>query len=232
MNARNANLITLACRTGCREDVVRLLRVDDDDADPDRRIDIHVSDELPFRLACINGHREIVEILLGLGGDRYIDVHAVNEWAFRYTCFNGHLEVVEILLSLGGDRRVDVHVMDEWALRFACFGRVHKVVELLVRLEGDRRVDIHAMDNYAFRGASGNGSRATVELLLSLGGSRAIPGRALAKYGEKDVGKRVLIAEWASGGAAPRRGGEKHELWLALDRVTLAEVLRLQMRPW
>jgi hypothetical protein len=96
-------------------------------------------------------------------------------------------------------------------------------------LEGDRYIDVHAFNEDAFRQACKYGRHKVVELLVSLGGERAIAGKLLAECMRKDTPKRVLIAMWATGGA---RGNEQHAVLGCLERVALAEVLRLQARPW
>jgi ankyrin repeat protein len=179
-------------------------------------------------LAC---HLDIVELLLSLTGDRYINVHAADEFAFCFACSDGRHEIVELLLSLTGDRRIDVHVEDECAFRYACYNGHLTTVELLLSLTGDRHIDVNALDDYAFRYASKYNHLGIVERLVCLGGDRAIPGRLLAELGANDLCKRTLIAEWATG-AARERKSDKHKLWGGMERVALAEVLRLLARPW
>jgi hypothetical protein len=67
-------------------------------------------------------------------------------------------------------------------------------------------------------------------LLLGLVGSRATPRRILADCGVKDTPKRTLIAEWAAAGT--RHGNARHSVLKGVQRVALAEVLRLLARPW
>ena len=54
-------------------------------------------DERALRYACMNGHLEIVKLLLGSYPD--INVHACDQGAFRFACSNGHLEVAKYLKS-------------------------------------------------------------------------------------------------------------------------------------
>jgi ankyrin repeat protein len=51
--------------------------------------------ELDYALkwASINGHTEIVKLLLEHGAD----VHAENDWALRWAYYYGHTEIVKLL---------------------------------------------------------------------------------------------------------------------------------------
>jgi hypothetical protein len=192
-------------------------------------VDVHGDNEHVFHTVCEHGHLDIVKLFLGLSGDRYINVHANNEGAFGWACRNGHQNVVELLLGLEGDRYIDVHAGYEYAFRVACENGRCEIVKLLLKLEGDRRVGVNG-DEWVFRETYENGHYDVLELLMCLAGERAIPGRLLAMYRMEDVCRRTLIAEWAAAGT--RHGNAKHEVLKGVQRVALAEVLRLLARPW
>ena len=106
-----------ACRTGDINQAKQLVEK--------YNIDIHAEDEYPFKMACYNGHFELVKYLTNL--NQNINIHANNEAAFRNTCYNGHLNIVEYLISL--DENINIHAKDEFAFKFACdFGYLELVM--------------------------------------------------------------------------------------------------------
>jgi len=68
-------------------------------------IDIHLQNELVFRLACEKGHLEVAQWLYCLGG---VNIHEVHNYAFKWACKEGHLEVAQWLYSLGGFHKDDI----------------------------------------------------------------------------------------------------------------------------
>lgn len=66
------------------------------------RIDIHDRKEHAFRMACGNGHLEVVKYLIWLGenGHKRINIHAMFNHAFRLACHAEHLDVADYLISL------------------------------------------------------------------------------------------------------------------------------------
>jgi hypothetical protein len=77
-------------------------------------LDIHAVDDYAFQWAYWNGHLEVAQWLVGLGG---VDVHAVNDQAFRWSCWRGWLELAQWLWGLGG---VNIHAENDYAFRFSC----------------------------------------------------------------------------------------------------------------
>jgi predicted Fe-S protein YdhL (DUF1289 family) len=76
-----------------------------------KSLDIHVNHDWAFRYACFNGHKDVAEWLLTLGGIdisdqgsqstiKSLDIHACDNYAFRVACGNGHKDVVKLLLTL------------------------------------------------------------------------------------------------------------------------------------
>lgn len=65
--------------------------------------DVHGYPGLPLRLACFNGHRDIIIELL----DRGADIHALNHQGpgapIRMAIRGGHLEVIELLVERGAE---------------------------------------------------------------------------------------------------------------------------------
>lgn len=118
----------------------------------ERRVDFSELDKALGQVA-VNGHKEIVELLLKAGAN----VHAEDGQALIYAAENGHKDVVELLLRAGAD----VHARDDCALRWAA-GNGHKdVVELLLKAGAI----VHAGGNAAIRWASKNGHKDVVKLL-------------------------------------------------------------------
>ena len=62
-------------------------------------VDIHYSDDLFLRKACVRGHLSLVKIFLDHGAN----LHVTNEWCLIAACTNGHQEVVELLLNRGAN---------------------------------------------------------------------------------------------------------------------------------
>ena len=60
-------------------------------------IDVHACNECGFRLACSNGHLNVVQYLLE--NNFNINVHAGNKEGFRHACKNGHSLIVQYLLT-------------------------------------------------------------------------------------------------------------------------------------
>lgn len=73
-------------------------------------IDIHIYDEYPFRLSCIENHLESAKWLYSL--DK-IPI-SCQQRSFRFCCEGGRLEVAKWLYSLGN---IDIHTEDDFAFR-------------------------------------------------------------------------------------------------------------------
>ncbi|KAJ3280072.1 hypothetical protein HDU76_009288, partial [Blyttiomyces sp. JEL0837] len=104
-----------------------------------------------FRMACIGGHVEVVNVLLQC---RNVDPASRDNEALRSACEYGRCEIVTILLRI--PTVVDPACCDNEPLRLASKSGHLEVVKLLLAL-GDR-VDPAARDNEAFRGACGSGN--------------------------------------------------------------------------
>ena len=113
-----------ACKNGNLRAITNLLN--------NHNIDVHVDNEDGFRLACYNGHLNVVQYLLK--NNFNIDVHAENEDGFRVACGNGHLNVVQYLLE--NNFNIDVHAENEYGFIWACcYGRLNVVKYLLTKME-------------------------------------------------------------------------------------------------
>ena len=89
------------------------------------KVDPSDDDNLSFRLACENGHYEIVQLLLL---DSRIDPACCANYPILYASRNGHLEIVKLLLS---DSRVDPSDVDNWAIKKAAYLGHFEIVFLL-----------------------------------------------------------------------------------------------------
>lgn len=88
---------------------------------------------IAIRIACCNGHVDIVKLLLQ---DERVDPADDSNFAIRYaSCFD-HVDVVELLLQ---DSRVDPTSHNNWALKVASRHNNFKVVEVLLQ---DGRVEV------------------------------------------------------------------------------------------
>jgi hypothetical protein len=93
-----------------------------------------------FQSACIMGHDDVVQWLVGLGG---VDVHVHNDLPFRNAC-KDQGAIAKFLHSLGG---VDIHAEEDAAFVNACSGGCIDIAQWLHSLGG---VDIHAQKDNAF----------------------------------------------------------------------------------
>lgn len=85
---------------------------------------------VPFELACENGHLEIAKLLHRNLPN--INVHADNEYAFRYACINGHLETAQWLLQ--HFPTIDYRILDDWAFCVSSWNGHIEVVKWLFDL--------------------------------------------------------------------------------------------------
>jgi hypothetical protein len=67
--------------------------------DGERKVDVHVSGEYAFRIACFYDRIKVVELLLSLGGARAVNVHVADEKAFRQACMDECTQVIALLLG-------------------------------------------------------------------------------------------------------------------------------------
>ncbi|KAJ3232324.1 hypothetical protein HDU81_003066 [Chytriomyces hyalinus] len=154
----------------------------------DHGSDPAIEDSTPLILAALNGHADIVDLILKDGRadpgvsksfplrasaskgyakivelliqDPRTDVATTDNSAFKLAASDGHLEVVQLLLNCPG---VDPATSDSYGLRKASQGGYTQVVELLLK---DGRSDAAAVDNYALSLAVQNGHKEVVGLLL------------------------------------------------------------------
>ena len=103
--------------------------------------------------ASIEGHLEVVRLLLDHGAD----VHANYDDALSWASENGHWRVVQLLLDHGAN----VHAEDDDALKLSSLNGQLEVVQLLL----DHGADVHAGNDQALRWASMNGYSDVVHAL-------------------------------------------------------------------
>ena len=175
---------TVACATGNVGEVRRMLRLQGEAA-----VDVHAADqsgpEAAFRMACANGHIDVVRILLSLGCRQEDESDAAEsslsgilQWAVE----SGDSDYVEEILARSTHTPVDVHAKDkngpEAGFRMACSNGRTDVVRELLGLVGDREVDVHTatkgVPETAFRWACEGGRTDVVRELLALTGPREV----------------------------------------------------------
>jgi hypothetical protein len=139
-----------ACRNG-RCDIVALLTVD-------ARFDSSVDGDEAFRVACVNGHVEVVSMLLG-ELQLSIPIKVMMD-ALDLAATAGHCDVVAVLVQ---DPRVNPGLCQSFALEQYCHaGDVKRASELL----GDPELD-GGLPGAILAAASRNGRTAIVQLLLA-----------------------------------------------------------------
>ena len=148
-----------ACYIGNLALVNIMLSVDD-------KPNIHVDDDVAFRLACYRGNLAVVNRLLELTGDDKPNIHADGDSAFYEASAAGHLDVVNRLLELTGDDKPNIHAREDYAFRVACRHGHLAVVNRLLQLSGSDKPDIHARNDHAFNEACENGDVPMVNRLL------------------------------------------------------------------
>jgi ankyrin repeat protein len=159
------NLFVYACSNGYNAVVCNIL------SNIGSNLNINFDNNKAFRMACTNGHTNIVKMLLELKGNLSICVNVNNDEGFRKACENGHIEIVNMLLELTEELLVDANINDDECFRMACKNGHIKIVRKLLKLK-NRHVNVHALNNYALTHASANNHIDVVNLLMNLDGKR------------------------------------------------------------
>ena len=113
--------------------------------------------ENALSLAALNGHNEVVKLLLQ---DPRVDPSADNNYAIRFASGICHVDVIKLLLQ---DPRVDPRAYNNYAIRYASAAGKVEIVKLLLQ---DKRIDPSNDDNYLIRLASLRRRVEVVKLLL------------------------------------------------------------------
>ena len=133
---------------------------------PDAGLDRDERNDTPLHLAAVNGHTEVVRLLLEAGVPVYIGDNEESS-ALDVAASRGHVDVVELLIASGANvRRHDLLGMT--ALHFATYNGQREVAEILI----DRGADLGAQTRNGstpLHGAAYNGSLSLIELLLDRG---------------------------------------------------------------
>ncbi|XP_067654042.1 putative ankyrin repeat protein RF_0381 isoform X2 [Haliotis asinina] len=155
------NALHLACRNGNLETVKLILSLN--------VVDINSRGQhsrTPVMEAAVNGHVDVVELLVGRGADVSLVTNSGNN-ALHLACRNGNLETVKLILSLNV---VDINSRGQHyrtpVMEAAVNGHMD-VVELLVGREADVSL-VTDSGNTALHLACRNGNLETVKLILSL----------------------------------------------------------------
>jgi hypothetical protein len=84
-------------------------------------LNFQVEDEYPIRVACTNGHQDVVAFLILQGK---VNFQAENNEGFRQACENGHLALVQWLYNhgpkVGAPMTNRIYAYDDYAFRKAC----------------------------------------------------------------------------------------------------------------
>jgi ankyrin repeat protein len=124
----------------------------------DKRVQPHARSNAALRLAAMNGHVGVLEVLLT---HPLIDPSSEEQYAIGIAAQNGHADAVALLLA---DRRVDAAAAHNWPIRAAAAEGHTAVVKLLL---AHPRVDAGAKDDDALASAARNGHGDVVALLLA-----------------------------------------------------------------
>lgn len=119
--------------------------------------DPHIDKDRPFVVASKYGRLNLVRLFLRMGAD----IHAYSEYALIASCLNNHIDVVKYLLDNGAD----IDAYNGEPLRWAVMKRNFGIVKLLIE-EG---ANINANNGEALKQASLNGNFRVVELLIENG---------------------------------------------------------------
>lgn len=129
------------------------------------QLDVSNHTECAFRLACRNGHYDIVKWLLKIDikYDKQINIHVYNNYSFRKACKYGHYKIIKFLIKYD-----ECYIRDknDYAFRLACKnGHLH-IAKFL--LDKDKSIDIFAKGFHAYIGACINGHMDLVRWLYEL----------------------------------------------------------------
>lgn len=144
-----------------------------------------VDDNLPLREAAMNGHLQLVKILLQ---DSRVNPAARDNFAIRLASAKGHLPVVRLLLE---DPRVDPSAVDNYSIRYASKNGHFGVVRRLLR---DSRVNPAAKNNAALERAMRGFHHDVAQLLCTDERvKQARDGRIAEREAARIIGKDI---EW------------------------------------
>ncbi|XP_067653665.1 uncharacterized protein [Haliotis asinina] len=116
--------------------------------------------------AARNGHRDVVEFLVGRGADVSL-LDSVGDNALHFACYNGHLETVKLMMSLNV---MDINSRGRYrrtSLMLAAWSGHRNVVEFLVSRGADMSL-VDSIGNNFLHFACWGGHLETAKLILSL----------------------------------------------------------------
>lgn len=116
-----------------------------------------ISNNYPIGIASQYGHNDIIKILLQKEG---VNPAASNHYSFRAACSGGHVETVKLLLQ---DKRVNPEASENHAIRIACEKGYLEIVKILLQ---DERADPAYYLNTPLLLAEQNGHGEVFEVLL------------------------------------------------------------------
>lgn len=153
----------------------------------------------PLQAACIQGHEDIVRILLDAGAEITVVTKVGNISVLWTASWHGHDNVVRMLLDAGADVNASVGGLDDSALYAACATGHERIVRMLLDAGAD--VNIEGSSGSALEGASIRGYANIVRMLLDAGadvngskGEIASTLRAASIYGYDQVVRLLLDA--------------------------------------
>lgn len=140
----------------------------------DRKIDASKIYEY-FMLACINGHKQVVEFLLTPDSSiPIININYQDEKVFIESCKNNQVEIVKILLSINDSCKINVHAKKDKALILSCKYDCDPMIRFLLDLSGDRKLNIHTKHDRCFYIVCSNNNLKLAKLFLSFTDDRYI----------------------------------------------------------
>ena len=194
-----------------------------------------------FMLACYNGHKDVVKLLLDLN-DSSIELNAkvnvFNCTALHLACMDGHKDVVQLLLD-HSESNIELNAKDElgWtAFTLACCHGRKGVVKLL--LDHYERIELNVRDENGetpFMSACMNGECWITAELLSSGplppGHSGIwfPHPLLHPYGEGRLGVDRGQDPGARGGQPAHQGHHVLLQVLHVEELLMLEGLLLRL---
>lgn len=154
----SSGMLVVACQAEARLDLINMLLAEGVD------INKPVGGIFPVHMACINGHKDIVEVLLGAGANIEVLYQQSHETPLQLASENGHKEIVDLLLASGA--KIDAPRFDgSTALMAASMNNHVDVVKELLERGANVNTPMQGGTTILL-GACGRGHEEVVELLL------------------------------------------------------------------
>ena len=129
-------------------DVFEMLNNEDSNADPKNNWD-----ESPFLIACIEGRRNIVAMLLQNSGELKIDLNLRDICGctpFSNAAMRGHSEVAKMIMDNSSQLKIDLNIKDTrgtTAFQYVAMGGHSSIAEMMINNSLKLGIDLSSLDN-------------------------------------------------------------------------------------